>query len=56
MSKFKDDVGSVVIPSELSSEMQNVLVTYIEMFYNIGYEKGFFDAVKKIVDCDEDEE
>lgn len=56
MSKFKENVGSIVIPSELSSEMQGLLLTYIELYYNRGYDKGFSDGLKDISGYDEDEE
>ncbi|QEP53259.1 putative nucleotidyl transferase [Acinetobacter phage BS46] len=56
MSKFKENVGSIVMPSEWSSEMQGTILTYIELFYNRGYNAGYEDGVKDITGHNEDEE
>jgi hypothetical protein len=48
MSKFKENVTSMILPSDLPSYVENLCVGVAEFYYNLGhkqgYEKGYEDG------------
>lgn len=48
MSKFKENVTAIILPTDLSSEMQDLCINVAEFYYNLAYkeayEKGYEDG------------
>lgn len=41
MSKFKENVTTMILPSELSSEMQDLCISVAEFYYNLAYKEAY---------------
>lgn len=52
MSKFKENVTTMILPSELPSDVQDLCISVAEFYYNLAYkeayQKGYEDGSTEV--------